>query len=226
MRIGILGTGIVGQTLAEALDTGGHEVVVGTRDPAATLAKTEPDMYGRPAFRVWQEAHPDVGLGAFSEAAAHGEFLINATNGAASLDALRAAGEENLAGKVLLDTANPLDFSKGMPPSLFVCNTDSLAERIQAEFPGARVVKSLNTMTASVMVDPRGLGDGDHTVFVSGNDAEARGSVKELLRELGWTDILDLGDVSTARGAEMVLPIWVSIMGALGSPRSNIKIVR
>ncbi len=226
MRIGILGTGIVGQLLADAFAAGGHEVMVGTRNPEATLARTEPDMYGRPPFRVWHDEHPGIALGTFAEAAAHGEVVVNATNGAATLDALRTAGEENLDGKVLLDAANPLDFSKGMPPSLFVCNTDSLAEQIQVAFPGARVVKSLNTMTASVMVDPRGLGDGDHTVFVSGNDADAKGSVSDLLLGLGWADVIDLGDITTARGAEMVLPIWVSLFGVLETPRSNFKIVR
>jgi 8-hydroxy-5-deazaflavin:NADPH oxidoreductase len=226
MRIGILGTGIVGQTLAEALAGKGHEVTIGTRMPAETMARTEPDMYGRPPLPVWHEQHPGVALGTLAEAATNGEIVVNAITGAGSLEGLKAAGEENLAGKVLLDVANPLDFSHGMPPSLFVCNTDSLAEQIQATFPSARVVKSLKTMTASVMVDPKSLAGGDHTVFVSGNDARAKATVSELLRELGWTDILDLGDLTTARGAEMVLTIWVSIMGALQTPRSNIKIVR
>jgi len=226
MRIGILGTGVVGQTLAEALANKGHEVTIGTRAPQETLARTEADMYGRPPFRVWHEQHPSVAFGTLAEAAANAEVVVNAITGGGSLEGLKAAGEANLAGKVLLDVANPLDFSHGMPPSLFVCNTDSLAEQIQAAFPTARVVKSLNTMTASVMVDPKSLAGGDHTVFVSGNEAEAKATVSELLRELGWTDILDLGDLTSARGAEMVLTIWVSIMGALQTPRSNIKIVR
>jgi 8-hydroxy-5-deazaflavin:NADPH oxidoreductase len=226
VRIGILGTGIVAPTLAPALAERGHEVMVGTRDPEQTLARTDPDMYGRPPFRVWHEEHSDIALGTFAESAAHGEVVVNAINGGASMDGLRAAGEESLAGKALLDVSNPLDFSHGMPPSLLVCNTDSLAEQIQRAFPATKVVKSLNTMNASVMVDPGGLGDGDHTVFVSGNDAGAKSTVVELLRSLGWTDIIDLGDLTTARGAEMVLPIWVSIFGALETPQSNIKIVR
>src|SRR5262249_7403772 len=157
-------------------------------------------------------------LGTLAEAAAHGELVVNATNGIGSLEALQAAGEKNLAGKVLIDLANPLDFSKGMPPSLTVCNTDSLGEQIQRAFPAARVVKTLNTMNAALMVTPRKLADGAHTVFVSGNDADAKKLVTELLESIGWQDIVDLGDITTARGAEMMLPIWVRLWGVTKTP--------
>jgi predicted dinucleotide-binding enzyme len=226
MRIGILGTGMVGQALAAKLAELGHEVVVGTRDPAATLARDEPDGYGNPPFRVWHQQHPDVKLGSFADAAGHGELVVNATAGATSLDALRLAGEANLNGKVLVDIANALDFSRGMPPSLLVANTDSLGERIQRAFPDVKVVKALNTMNALVMVNPGQLAGGGHTVFVCGDDPEAKALVTGMLREFGWRDVLDLGDLTAARATEMVLPIWLRLMGALQTPMFNLKVVR
>ncbi|MGE5828976.1 MAG: NADPH-dependent F420 reductase, partial [Micromonosporaceae bacterium] len=145
---------------------------------------------------------------------------------ATTMQALIAAGRDNLAGKVLLDIANPLDFSAGFPPTLFVKDTDSLAEQIQREFPEAKVVKALNTMTARLMVDPRQLADGEHTAFVSGDDLEAKRIVIALLNSFGHTDVIDLGDITTARGTEMLLPAWVRLMGVLNTPYFNFKIVR
>ena len=226
MRIGVLGTGVVGRALAARTADLGHEVQMGTRDPAATLARTEPAGYGAPPLAGWLEQQPRVRLVTFAEAAGHAEVVLNATNGAASLNALAAAGAENLAGKVVVDIANPLDFSAGMPPTLFVKDTDSLAEQIQRAFPDARVVKSLNTMNADVMVDPALLGATDHAVFISGDDAAAKSTVTGLLREFGWVDIIDLGDLTTARGAEMVLPLWIRLVSALGTVSFNFKIVR
>jgi 8-hydroxy-5-deazaflavin:NADPH oxidoreductase len=226
VRFGILGTGVVGKTIAARLAALGHEVMVGTRDPAETLSRTEPDTYGNPPFSAWQEEHPEVRLGTFGEAAAHGEMVVNATAGAVSLEALEEAGEANLNGKILIDVANPLDFSKGMPPTLSVSNTDSLGEQIQRRFPEAKVVKTLNTMNAHLMVNPAQLSATDHTVFVCGDDAEAKAQVTELLRSFGWTDIIDLGDITTARGTEMLLPIWVRLFGVLQKPIFNFKIVR
>lgn len=150
---------------------------------------------------------------------------MNATSGAASIEALRSAGDENLAGKVLIDIANPLDFSRGMPPSLLVSNTDSLAEQIQREFPAARVVKTLNTVTAAVMVDPGSIANGHHTIFVSGDDDQAKREVIGLLTAFGWKDVLDLGALSTARAAEMYLPLWVAIMMERG-PMFNVALVQ
>jgi predicted dinucleotide-binding enzyme len=226
VRFGILGTGIVGRTIASRLAGLGHEVMVGTRNPADTMSRTEPDTYGNPPFSAWQEEHPEVQLGTFGEASAHGEMVLSATAGAVSLEALELAGETNLNGKILIDIANPLDFSKGMPPTLLVCNTDSLGEQIQRRFPEAKVVKTLHTMNAYLMVDPAQLAATDHTVFVSGDDAEAKAMVTELLRSFGWTDIIDLGDITTARGSEMLLPIWLRLFGALHKPIFNFKIVR
>ncbi|WP_327143909.1 NADPH-dependent F420 reductase [Nocardia sp. NBC_01327] len=212
MKIGIVGTGSVGRTLAARLVELGHDVVIGTRDVAATEAKAE-------------EPFP-APLRTSAEAAAHAEVVINATGGQVSVSALQGAGAENLAGKVLIDIANPLDFSDGFPPTLAVCNTDSLGEQIQRAFPDAHVVKTLNTVNADVMAYPEKLADGDHTMFVSGNSDEAKSTVLQLLREFGWRDIIDLGDITNARATEMLLPLWVRLMAPLGTMAYNYKVVR
>jgi predicted dinucleotide-binding enzyme len=224
MRIGILGSGVVGQTIGAKLAERGEDVVLGTRSPEDVGAKrgmggTLSDWLARAGTRGR--------LGTFAEAAEHGEIIINATSGTASLAALQMAGARALDGKILIDIANPLDFSQGMPPSLTICNTDSLGEQIQKAFPGAKVVKTLNTTTALVMVNPAQVAGGDHDLFVSGNDAEAKARVSELLQHwFGWRSVIDLGDITTARGPEMLLPIWVRLWGALGTPMFNFKIAR
>ncbi|RYB88604.1 NADP oxidoreductase [Nocardioides glacieisoli] len=225
MNIAVLGTGMVGQALAGRLSGLGHTVAVGTRDPEATRARTEPDGMGNPAFATWHADHAEVRLTTFTDAAAGADLVVLAGNGFAALDMLGAAGAEHLAGKPVLDISNPLDFSAGFPPSLFVKDTDSLAERIQAAFPEARVVKSLNTLTAPLMVDPGLLGEAT-TVFVSGDDADAKSLVTELLTAFGHQDVIDLGGIETARGTEMLLPLWLRTMGALGTGLFNIKVVR
>lgn len=214
MRIGILGTGNVGQTIGTRLVQLGHDVMLGSR--SATNEK---------AAKWVSENSPRGKQGTFADAAGFGEIVFNCTSGTASLQALQAAGEPNLRGKTLVDVANALDFSKGFPPTLSVCNTDSLAEQIQAAFPDVKVVKALNTMTASVMVNPS-LVSGDHDVFLSGNDAEAKAQVTDLLRSFGWRTFVDLGDISTARGPEMLLPIWLRLMGVLKTPVMNFHIAR
>ena len=226
MKIAVLGTGSVGPALAEALSRLGHDVVMGTRDPQATLARTEPGATGGPPFSQWHASHQEIGVATLAGAAAASELVVNATNGTASLAALAEAGAANLAGKIVMDVANPLDFTQGFPPALNPVNTDSLGEQIQRAFPEARVVKTLNTMTNSVMVDPGHVAGGDHTVFVSGNDAQAKAAVTEILQALGHTDVLDLGDITTARGAEMVLPLWLRVWGALGTGEFNLKVAR
>lgn len=227
MKITVLGTGLVGQTLAARLDALGHDVRLGTRDPAATLARAEPGPFGTPPVRDWAAAHPRVRLEPFAAAAAHGEVVLNALAGAATLAALDAAGADHLAGKILIDVSNPLDFSRGFPPSLTVCNTDSLGEQVQRRFPAARVVKALNTVNAQLMVDPGQLASGDHTMFVSGDDPEARRAVAGWLREwFGWRDVIELGDITTARGTEMYLALWVRMFGALGTPGFSVRVVR
>lgn len=226
MRFGILGTGVVGKTIAARLASLRHEVMIGTRNPEATMSRTEPDAFGNAPFGAWQEEHPEVRLGTFSGAAAHGEIVVNATAGVVSLDALELAGESNLSGKVLIDTSNPLDFSQGMPPILSVSNTDSLGEQIQRTFPEAKVVKTLHTVNAYLMVDPAQLAGADHTMFVSGDDAEAKAQVTDVLRSFGWTDVIDMGDITAARGTEMLLPVWLRLFGVLQNPVFNFKIVR
>jgi predicted dinucleotide-binding enzyme len=217
---------MVGQSLAGRLTELGHDVTVGTRDVDAAMARTEPDAMGNPPYRVWAQSHPQVRLATFADATSGAKLIVNATNGSASIPALTAAGRENLAGKVLLDIANPLDFSQGFPPTLFVKDTDSLGEQIQREFPELRVVKALNTMNAQLMVNPRQLADAGHTAFVAGDDADAKKTVIDLLNSFGHTDVIDLGDITNARGTEMLLPIWVRLMGALNTPYFNFKIVR
>ncbi|MBS1978806.1 MAG: NAD(P)-binding domain-containing protein [Bacteroidetes bacterium] len=225
MKIAVFGTGVVGQVMAEKLSSLGHEVMIGTRDVKGALAKTAPDNFGRPGFADWYKAHTAIRLGTYAETAAFGSFLVNASSGNGSLALLEQAGEANLSGKVMLDIANPLDFSKGMPPSLFICNTDSLGEQIQRAHPSLKVVKSLNTMNAQIMVNPS-LIPGDHNVFVCGNDADAKSRVKEVLKSFGWKEksIIDLGDISTARGTEQLLPIWIRLWGALKNPMFNFHI--
>jgi len=212
MRMGVLGSGMTAQAISARLAELGHDVVIGTRDADK--------------LRGWQSSNQRVLIGTFAETAAHGEMVFNATDGAGSLNALSMAGEENLADKILVDVSNPLDFSDGFPPSLTVFGKDSLAEQIQRAFPMTRVVKTLNTVTARVMTHPLEVADGDHHVFISANDVEAKSQVVDLLRSFGWTNIFDLGDLSTARGAEAYALLWVRLYGAMNTGMFNIKIMR
>jgi 8-hydroxy-5-deazaflavin:NADPH oxidoreductase len=225
MRIGVLGTGIVGRSHAARLVDLGHEVVMGTRDVSRSLSVNTVDYMGNPPLREWLDRNPQVRLTPFSEAAKHGEIVINAINGMHALEGLHLAGNENLDGKVIIDITNPLDFSRGMPPSLFISNTDSLGEQIQRSFPSARIVKTLNTMSAPLQVNPRLLMDGDHHTFISGNDPEAKRVVVQLLEDYGWRNVIDIGDIASARGPEMVLPIWTRLLGVLKTPMFNFKLV-
>lgn len=214
MRIGVLGTGSVGRAVATKLVELGHEVTMGSRS-----AESE-------ALLEWvRETGDSASGGTFAEAASGAELVFNCTAGGASLEALTAAGAGNLAGKVLVDVANPLDFSRGMPPTLSVCNDDSLGERIQAAFPEAKVVKALNTINNQVMTDPGRL-PGAHNVFVCGEDEGAKATVSELLQSFGWPReaIVDLGGISAARGTEMYLPLWLRLMGSLGTADFNIQV--
>jgi len=209
MRIGILGTGAVGRAFGRVLSELGHEVTIGTRDPEATRVRDE-----------WADS--PLTLAAYADLQA--DLWINATSGHGALAALQAVGPA-LDGKVVIDTSNPLDFSHGFPPSLFVSNTDSLAEQLQRGVPGARIVKMFSTTANEVMVDPMGLGH-DSTIFVAGDDASARAEASALARELGWSDILDLGDLTAARGLEMWMPLWLRLYGAIGRAEFNIKVIR
>lgn len=201
MRIGILGTGVVGQTLAAKLRELGHDVVIGSRTEG-------------------EDKRP------FAEAAAHGELLINATGGGNSLAVLEAAGAENLNGKVLIDVSNPLDFSQG-ELRLSVCNDDSVGEQIQRAYPGAKVVKALNTVTAGAMVEP-GRIPGEHSLLISGDDAGAKAQVVELLESFGWPAdaIIDLGDISGARAAEMYIQLWFRLFQTQGTEYVSLRVVK
>ena len=225
MDIAVLGTGMVGQALAGRLHALGHGVTVGTRDPQATLARSTPDQAGGPPFSAWHAEHPGVRLATFADAVADADLVVNAASGAATREVLDGVGEEGLAGKVLLDISNPLDFSAGFPPTLSVKDTDSLAEQVQRAFPRTKVVKALNTLTATLMVDPAALG-ASSTVFVSGDDANAKATVVGLLESFGHDDVIDLGPLETARGTEMLLPLWLGLMNALGTAQFNLKVVR
>lgn len=217
MKIGILGTGVVGNTIGTKLVQLGHQVKMGSR-----TADNEK------ALKWVSTAGPNALTGTFADAAAFGEILFNCIGGKVTLEALALAGADNMNGKILIDVSNPLDFSKGMPPSLTVCNTDSLGEQIQRAFPGVKVVKSLNTLNCQIMVNPLAVGGGDHNIFVGGNDADAKNAVKQLLQTFGWKadSILDLGDITSCRGTEQILPLWVRIMGTLGTAAFQFKIVK
>lgn len=216
MRIGVLGTGMVGQAIGTKLVDLGHEVAMGSREAGHENAVAWVKGAGEKATE-----------GSFADAAGHGELVINCTSGVASLAALGAAGEENLSGKTLVDVANPLDASQGFPPTLAFCNDDSLGERIQAAFPASNVVKTLNTMNCQVMVEPTRV-PGEHAVFVSGEDEGAKRQVNDLLESFGWPEerIIDLGGIRTARGTEMYLPLWLSLYGRLGTGDFNIGVLR
>lgn len=224
MKIAVLGTGMVGQALAGRLAELGHDVAVGTRDIQATMARDQPDARGGLAFAAWMAGQDAVRLMTFADAAEHGEVIINATAGTASLQVLEAAGADRLAGSVLLDLANPLDFSQGFL-ALSVVNTDSLAEQIQRAYPEARVVKSLNTVNCQVMVDPARV-PGEHVVFVASDDETAKATVVGLLGEMGWPPerVIDLGGLSAARATEMYLPLWVTLMQRLGTADFNVAL--
>jgi predicted dinucleotide-binding enzyme len=229
MKISLIGTGSVGQTIASKLVELGHEVVIGTRNISEKLSATAADGYGNPPFSEWHKANSNVKLETFDKAASFGEIVINATHGGSSLEALRMAGGKNLAGKILIDIANPLDFSRGMPPSLLpdLSNTNSLGEEIQKSFPYTLVVKTLNTMWCGLMVNPGMIGGGDHVNYIAGNDTGAKIKVKKLLNQFGWNDenIIDLGDITGARASESVLLIWLRVMGVLNGGAFNFRLV-
>lgn len=215
MKIAVLGTGTVGQKIADKLVALGHEVKMGSRTAGNEKAVAWVGAAGKGASE-----------GTFAQAAAFGELVFNCTAGTASLEALQAAGADALADKILLDLSNPLDFSKGFPPRLSICNDDSLGEAIQRAFPRTKVVKTLNTMANPIMVEPS-LVAGDHEVFVSGNDGEAKAVVTRFLKEqFGWRSVVDLGDISTARGTEAWLLLWTRLYGALGHADFNLHLAR
>ena len=215
-KIGVLGTGMVGQTIGSKLIQLGYEVKMGSRTANNEKALSWVSANGKAAS-----------AGTFADAAAYGEIIFNCTKGDVVLQIIEQSGKENFKDKILIDVSNPLDFSKGMPPSLIqsLTNTNSLAEEIQKMLPEAKVVKTLNIVNCEVMVQAQKSG-GDPTMFVSGNDAAAKAEVKKILELFGWKDIIDLGDITTARGMEMLLPIWLRTWQAIGNSYFAFKIVR
>ena len=215
MKIGILGTGMVGSAIGTKLVQLDHEVKMGSRTADNSKAAE------------WAKANGEkASHGTFADTAAFGEMLFNCTTGMKSIDALKLADEKNMSGKILVDIANPLDFSKGMPPSLSVCNTDSLGEQIQRTFPSVKVVKTLNSVNCKVMVNPS-LVHGDHDMFICGNNSAAKEMVTGILKDwFGWKSVIDLGGITGARAMEMLLPIWLKLMETFNTANFNLKIIR
>lgn len=215
MKIAVFGTGMVGETIGSKLIELGHSVRMGSRTSDNEKAK---------AFVAKHKGKASAGT--YADAASFGEIIFNCTAGVGSIEAFKMAGEQNISGKIIVDIANPLDFSKGMPPSLATVNTNSLGEELQHHFPQTKVVKTLNTMWCGLMVNPALINGGDHSVFLCGNDDTAKRQVRELLKSFGWSDrnILDLGDITKSRGTEMYLPLWLNIYGATNNGAFNIKI--
>lgn len=224
MKIAVFGTGTVGTTIGSKLVSLGHDVMLGSRtrdnEKAAAWVKAAGAAGGEGGTRGKAQQ------GTFADAAGFAELVFNCTAGAHALAALQAAGAERLGDKIVVDVSNPLDFSKGFPPSLSICNTDSVGEQLQRAFPNVKVVKALNTVTADLMVDPSRV-KGEHDLFVCGNDAAAKAAVQERLASwFGWRSFVDLGDISAARGQEMYVIFWVRLYGALKTPHFNVHVVR
>jgi predicted dinucleotide-binding enzyme len=213
MKIGILGTGMVGETLGTKFTQLGHQVKIGSRtannEKAAQWVKT---------------AGANASQGTFADAAAFGELVFICLKGDIALDVVKSLSAATVAGKIVVDVSNPLDFSHGFPPSLTICNTNSLGEEVQKAWPAAKVVKTLNIVNCEVMVDPKK--GGNPTMLVTGNDAEAKSKITALLKTLGWQDIIDLGDITKSRGTEMLLPLWLDLFGLFGNPHFGFKVAR
>ncbi len=214
MKIAVLGTGMVGNTIGIKLIQLGHQVMMGSRTADNEKAKLWVNNNGSNASQ-----------GTFADAAKFGEMIFLCTKGEATLDVLRMAGLSLFNGKTVIDISNPLDFSNGMPPSMFICNTNSLGEEVQKLIPDAYVVKTLNIVNCEVMVNAN-KSNGDPTMFMSGNNQEAKSAASKILEDFGWKDIIDLGDITTARGTEMMLPIWLRTYMATKNGYIAFKVVR
>lgn len=230
MKISILGTGNVGQTFAEKFISLGHQVMLGTRNVADTMKRKATDNYGSLPFVEWHNKNTAVQLGTFAESVAFGDLVVNALNGGATISALNSCKSSDFDNKIVMDIANPLDFSKGFPPILIegLNNSNSLGEEIQKTLPNAKVVKTLNTMWSGLMVNPTMINDGNHVNYICGNDAAAKATVLSILSDFGWKNenILDLGDITNARGTESTLLIWTRIYAATQSGAFNMGIVK
>ena len=220
MNIGVLGTGMVGETIATALIQQGHNVKMGSRSANNEKAA------------AWvKKSNHQATQGDFNDAAAFGEIVFLCLNGGATLDVIKTIDVASIDGKIVIDITNPLDFTKGMPPRLLegLNNSNSLGEEIQKALPTAKVVKTFHTVNCYVMVNPGLVNNGDHTLFICGNDDDAKNKVKHFLVDtFGWKpeNLMDLGGIQAARGTEAYVPFWVMIMQATGTPMFNIKVVK
>jgi len=212
MKIGILGTGMAGETLGTKFVQLGHQVKMGSR-----TANNES------AGKWAKAAGPNASQGTFADAAAFGEMVLVCLKGSVFLDVAKTLSPTALAGKALVDVSNPLEFANGTM-SLSLCNTNSLGEEVQKTLPSAKVVKTLNTVNCEVMVNP--AKGGNPTMFLCGNDPDAKIKVSDLLKTLGWRDIIDLGDITKARGTEVMMHIWMNLFGLFGNPHFGFKVVR
>ena len=212
MKIGVLGTGMVGVTIATKLVQLGYYVTMGARMP------------DNQAAALWTKINGiNASQGTFLDATLDSEMVFLCTKGEAALEVVRTIGPDAFSDKVVVDICNPLDFSNGMPPQLLICNTDSLGEHVQKILPYAKVVKTLNIVNCEVMTNPSQAGD--PTMLLCGNHSDAKASVTALLKDFGWSDIVDLGDIKAARGTEMLLPVWLSLCKVIGHPRFGFKVV-
>lgn len=228
MNIAVIGTGAVGQTMAKKFADLGHTVFMGTRNVKESLNRRDTDAWGTPGIGSWIKEHPEINLVTFKQAAEKGnDLIVFGISGMAAMDALNTIGEDLLKDRIMIDISNPLDFSNGFPPTLFICNTESLGEKIQNAFPDLKVVKTLNSISHPLMTHPQMI-DGDHIVFLCGNDIGAKRKVTDILESFGWKphNVVDLGDITNARGTEMILPLWLRLMGKYQSPLFNINLVK
>jgi 8-hydroxy-5-deazaflavin:NADPH oxidoreductase len=224
MQIAVLGTGMVGQAHAAKLSELGHEVFIGTRDVQKSLAKAKPGQITEP-FGEWVKQHPKVKVVEFLEAVKHGDLVIEALSGNAVVETLKSI-EKKLIGKTLIDISNPLVFSNG-ELTLTVCNDDSLGEQVQRALPDVKVVKAFNTVNASVQVNPESVASGDHHLFIAGDHMESKYFVNEIAKEwYGWKNVIDLGDIKSSRGMEMIMPLWMNLFRVMGSPKFNFKVTQ
>jgi hypothetical protein len=205
MKIGILGSAGVGQSLATGFAANGHDVVMGSRNAGKKELK-----------EFASKAEGKIAVRTLADAAAHGELLVLCTLGAAAEGAIDLAGPRHFDGKVVIDVTNPLDFSKGMPPSLFVVGTDSLGERIQRKVPKAKVVKCFNTVNQDTMIHPR-MKEGLPDMVIAGDDDGAKKVVAGLLKEFGWAAPIDIGGIQEARWLEAFTALWVRVAMKVGS---------
>lgn len=227
MNIAVIGTGMVGRSISAKLAQLGHKVVMGTRDIEKTYAHTETDMFGNIPFSQWQQDNSSVELNTFSEAAANAELLFVCTHGSNSKAVLELTGRENLKGKTIIDLSNGLVFGEvGEQPKLDPVNTNSVGEQLQAAFPEANIVKTLNNIQHTVMVNPA-LVQGSHNVFISGESENAKSDVKSILRSFGWQteQIVDLGGITYSRAMEMNVLLWWRMYELLGNGEFNFQIM-